>query len=74
MYSQALSDDVMRMDKNLKEKCGITSLCFTYPFGRISEESEEILKSLGFRATLSCYERLNYITREPECLFSIRPL
>lgn len=71
VYSQALSDDVMRMDKNLKEKCGITSLCFTYPFGRISEESEEILKSLGFRATLSCYERLNYITREPECLFQL---
>ena len=71
VYSQALSDEVMRMDKNLKEKCGITSLCFTYPFGRISEESEEILKSLGFRATLSCYEPLNYITREPECLFQL---
>ena len=71
VYSQALSDDVMRMDKNLKENCGITALCFTYPFGKISQESEDILKDLGWKATLSCYERMNYITREPECLFQL---
>lgn len=72
VYSQALSDDVMRMNKNLQENCGITALCFTYPFGRISRESEDILKDLGFKATLSCYERINYITRgNPECLFQL---
>lgn len=71
VYSQALSDDVMRMDKNLREKCGISALCFTYPFGKISRESEDILRELGFKATLSCYERMNYITREPQCLFQL---
>ena len=29
------------------------------------------MKDLGFKATLSCYERMNYITREPECLFQL---
>lgn len=71
VYRGALSDDVMRMNQCLKEKSGIKSTCFTYPFGQISGESEDILKELGFKATLSCYEKMNYITKDPQCLYQL---
>ena len=46
--------------------------CFTYPFGSISKESEPIIKNLGFKASLSCISGVNYITKDPDCLFLLK--
>lgn len=48
-----------------------TPLCYTYPFGIYSKESEEILRSLGFACTMNCEERINKITRDPACLYGL---
>lgn len=45
--------------------------CYTYPFGAYSQESEEILKRMGFLSTLICEERVNMITRDPACLYRL---
>ena len=45
--------------------------CYTYPFGACSKESETLLKSMGFRCTLGCEERVNTVTRNPDCLFEL---
>ena len=45
--------------------------CYTYPFGACSEESERVLKSMGFLCTLGCEEKVNTISRSPECLFEL---
>ncbi|MEG0125193.1 MAG: polysaccharide deacetylase family protein [Clostridia bacterium] len=70
-YESVLHTDVMRMQRALSEHAGITPSTFTYPYGFVDQEGERILRELGFCATLSCFERLNSITRNPDCLFSL---
>lgn len=70
-YRSVLSGDIMKCQLGLVENSGITPLAFTYPFGAISSESVDIIKELGFKATFSCEEKINLITRDPECLFGI---
>lgn len=45
--------------------------CYTYPFGALSEESEQVLRDMGFLCTLGCEEKMNYITRDPACLYEL---
>ena len=45
--------------------------CYTYPFGACSEESERILKDMGFLCTLGCEERVNLVTRDAGCLYEM---
>jgi peptidoglycan/xylan/chitin deacetylase (PgdA/CDA1 family) len=71
-YRTLLEDDVGKMQKMLYETTGEMPTTFTYPYGYISKSSKEILKNMGFRATLSCSEGLNYITRDPESLYHMK--
>ena len=71
-YKKVFCADVMKTQLLLTEKCAITPDTFTYPYGYICDESEELLKELGFKASLSCYEKLNYITRDKNCLYSLK--
>ena len=68
-YKSILCADALKLQNLLSEHCGIVPTTFTYPYGYTCSESEQILKELGFKATLGCYEKLNYITRDPECLY-----
>ena len=61
-YTKILTNDTMRNQELLRSKSGTTPICYAYPFGYYSKLSEEILRSLGFKATLSCYERVNRIS------------
>ena len=70
-YEKTLTEDLVRLQNALKEHCGITPVTFAYPFGEISRESVPILRSLGFRAALTCDERVNRLTRDPAALFSL---
>lgn len=70
-YRQALTDDVMKMQRRVEEMTGYTPTTFTYPFGAVSQEALPILRELGFKATLLCESRTNRITRDPECLFGL---
>ena len=45
--------------------------CYTYPFGACSEESERILKEMGFLCTLGCEEKVNLVTNDPACLYEM---
>ena len=77
-YRQTLKDDLEKLQEALKTRSGVTPLVFTYPYGFISDASYPILREMGFLAALSCYERINYITGEPEQLYRLgrfnRPL
>lgn len=70
-YKKVLNDDLGKLQKYLYECTGSAPVVFTFPFGSTSKESTPILKELGFKATLTCRETPNYITREPDCLFGI---
>ncbi len=68
-YKAIFSADVMQNQEKLSRYSHTTPTTYTYPYGYSSDESEEVLKRLGFLATLSCYEKLNYITHDSDCLY-----
>jgi len=70
-YKEVLRNDIIKLQNEFQSNCYYTPNTFTYPFGAISKESDDIMKELGFKATLSCTEDINYITRDPNCLFSL---
>lgn len=61
-YKSKLIEDVTKLQNMLNDNCGIEPAVFTYPYGEICKTSEETLKELGFRATLSCLEKMNYVS------------
>ncbi len=72
-YQNMLIDDVGRLQNKLTEVTGVTPNTFTYPFGAVSKESKEILKDLGFKATLSCAEGVNLINKDKkDVLFGLK--
>lgn len=47
-------------------------VCYTYPYGARSEETDALVAQCGLIATLSCEEGVARITRDPACLTGIR--
>lgn len=70
-YNSNISDDVLLLQRLLKSELDIDCRTFTYPYGYISEESEVLIRNLGFEASLSCYEHINTLTHNPNCLYSL---
>ncbi len=70
-YQNILVADTEKLQKLLTDNGISAPTCYTYPFGFYSSESEEIIESLGFLCTLTCEERVNTLTRNPECLFKL---
>lgn len=69
-YRQMLAEDTRQAQTYLAESGLTPPLCYAYPYGAYSEETEGILKELGFRCTLSCEERQNIISPgDPDCLY-----
>lgn len=60
-YAEYIYSDIGKLQQEINENLGYTPLVFTYPFGSISDASYEILKGMGFKATLSCEEKVNFI-------------
>ncbi len=61
-YEKALSEDLQKTQDLLMEHCKIKPRVFAYPFGAVSNASEDIVKKLGFEMSLGCGENVNLIT------------
>lgn len=71
-YENMLTADLIKLQKEFKENTGYEPNTFTYPFGAVSKGSTKIIKHLGFKASLSCTSGINYITKNPECLYLLK--
>lgn len=71
-YESVISNDILKLQQEFEENTGYIPNTFTYPYGAISKESKEILKKLGFKATLSCKDGVNHITKNQECLYELK--
>lgn len=69
IYQQRLKKDLLSMQERMVEQGLTRPICYTYPYGIISKESLPVVKECGFTVSLSCAEKPNYITRNPECLY-----
>lgn len=67
-YRSILREDLETAQRKLTEVLGRTPTTFTYPYGAMCEDARQVIRELGFRATLCCESRVNRITRQPECL------
>ena len=71
-YEAEFKKDITLAQDLLLKNSNINATCFTYPFGMISEESISFVKDIGFSASLSCFEGINYITDNPDCLYLLK--
>lgn len=70
-YSEIISADIKKAQGLLYKNTGFSPICFTYPFGAYNKTTEEIVEKLGFKVTLTCTEKLNYITKDKNSLFEL---
>lgn len=70
-YNTILYQDVSLLQSRFLEELKMQPTIFAYPYGFISEESKPVLKECGFRITLTCREKPNFITRDPACLYGL---
>ncbi len=58
-YSKELNDDLGKLQNEILSYTGTSPNTFTYPYGYISPQSIDIIKTMGFKAALTCYEVVN---------------
>ncbi len=71
VYRERLTKDLDRMQQRTLEMTGVESRFFTYPFGAISDISDQVMEELGFWGSMSCREGLNVLDG-PEDLFRLK--
>ncbi len=71
-YKAVLTEDLGKLQDLFKTNTGYTPNTFTYPFGSVSNASFDIIKEMGFKASLSCESGMNTITRDPESLYMLK--
>ncbi len=70
-YQTALCEDLTLMQNKVEDFLDFTPTTFVFPFGAISNCSLDIIKQLGFKATLSCEGKINKLTKNPEKLYGL---
>lgn len=70
-YKKMLKADLLKTQALLKNKVGYTPAVFTYPYGSCCESAKEVVEELGFKVSLGCAEKLNYISRDQKSLYDL---
>ena len=70
-YKKTLVKDLSKMQDEITKHTKTTPTAFVYPFGAVSDISVEILKEIGFKATFICENKMNKISKDPDCLFGL---
>lgn len=70
-YRARLTADLVKAQDAIEEHVGARPTTFVYPFGAVSKATPDIVKELGFSATLTCEERVSRVTRDPQSLYGL---
>lgn len=70
-YREMLETDLGKATALLKERVGVSPAVFIYPFGAYTTGTDPLLRNMGFRATLSCEERISRVSRNPDSLWRL---
>lgn len=71
-YELVFRADTKKAQERFMEKTGFSPVIYTYPFGAYTKQTTKYLKAMGFKMSLTCDEGINYITRDPDCLFLLK--
>lgn len=70
-YKSNLTEDVTKAQTLLENATGKKPTCFVYPFGAKNDLTEKLIKEMGFSCTLTCTEKPNIITKNPDSLYEL---
>lgn len=71
-YRNFLTKDVLKLQDKITNYTGSNLKIFTYPFGRFSKETKEIIKDLDFSVIFNCAQVVNIIDRNnPDILYNL---
>lgn len=71
-YRKAIYNDVFAVQELMEDSCGFRPNVYTYPFGFKNNDTQELVNSCGFEATMGVEEKPNYIVKnDPSTLFSL---
>ena len=62
-YEQRLTEDLSKAQNEIFRMIGTTPTTFAYPYGKYNDNTDLILRNMGFKATLSCKYGINIISR-----------
>ena len=65
-YARFLKNDLFKLESILREKSGVSCTAVAYPFGAVNRDTVEIVKALGYKASFTCTEGVNYIDRNTD--------
>jgi peptidoglycan/xylan/chitin deacetylase (PgdA/CDA1 family) len=72
-YKRVISEDVTTLQNKIELMTGDVPNTFTYPFGKYNDNTENILKELGFKATLTVQYGVNVLKPDkPEKLYGLK--
>jgi len=71
-YEELLTQDILTLQEKVKEYINFEPNTFTYPYGKYNENTDAIVRKLGFKATLSVTFGVNLITKDPEKLYDLK--
>jgi peptidoglycan/xylan/chitin deacetylase (PgdA/CDA1 family) len=71
-FMKTAGQDILKLQSRLLEELGYVPVTFTYPYGYITNNGRELIRSLPFRVTLSCEEGVNKITREEDSIYLLK--
>ena len=73
IYHKRLREDLSKTQERVEEMTGKKPNTFTFPLGRVSDNSREVLEELGLIASLSCHDGYNYLKKDdPDCLYRLK--
>lgn len=70
-YREFINGDVMKAQDMIKQNLNYTPIAVTYPFGATNSDTLLIVKEMGFKCTIGCEEKINYITTDSNCLYEL---
>lgn len=70
-YEAMLTEDLLLAQEKIKAEVGKAPTAFVYPFGAMSKTTPELIRKLGFSATLTCEEKVSSVSRDPESLYGL---
>lgn len=71
-YQKIFKEDLTLLQTELQQNSDIPApLTFTYPFGFICQEAQSVLEGSGILASLSCYEKISKISKDPASLYCL---
>lgn len=70
-YKNTVGEDISKAQELIYENLGFYPVCFTYPYGAFDDYSQQLVKELGFSASLICTEKLNTITSDSDSLYGL---